>query len=1358
MIRRRISLILAILTVMTCMTPGSYVTVFARSGGGLTTDISAPPDDTGVMPQTGPDHEPTLPNTYTREEDAPAKEREESLYTKTIDNGDGTKTLEVYGTPVRYITEDGSVKDISLTPVRDGSGGYRTGDHRLSISFPEKSDSGISLDTGKYVITATPVYENGTAVKTASAYLSDTDAIVYRCDPKTSYEYNITYSGYKENIVVSEYTGQTDFLFLLETDGLKLSGPEEENRSSGLILTDAEGKTVAAVGDIIVFTCDDRNNTFGNISYETVTEGREYLLRISLPAEYLADPATHYPIYIDPTLTVEEYNVTVGSIEDITVNQNHATDSPTSGTLYVGKAGANYGAMRSVMRFPELTLTGILPSSITSAVVHVRDLMCYGYSLQVDCYGYYGTLPTGSFTQTNMTWSGVYSTMQYYESGGAYHTSNSVCYGNGVANSHWYEFSILPAVQSWAQSQNTSSTFQKSQQGIAFKSTDTYEASSNEHYVCFGSYDRASYNPYLIITYIEPQSNSISLNSGSLSLLVGNGYSLSAQTMPTGQTVTWSSTNPAVATVNTSGYVSAKSTGSTVITASAGGVSASCLVAVGSLNGVYRIQNLDIYVTNSSGGYLADISSCPILSSYSYQSRNQLWLIENVSGTSRYILNPLSKTTFDYSGTDIGLTIGGENEIPSVIIFNISNDNQIFSEAQWYITGDEDVGFSIRSYNSGDYSILVRNNSSSGVELEYEENLIDEEDPVDKWIITDVDMQMNSPLVSSISSISVYQDSRLHWLPYISATDTFAAEQRIRFFSSNDSKVSVTESGTVTVAGDCPDNYTAIITAACGIYSTQLTVTAHQYCDFFWNNDYYAEAGRISLDERIIWLEDQDGDLLSCSGTGGVTFSAYSNNSFNHEWILLNSANNIIIQSIGNDLFLSVQSQAQAEGSLISLNQSANTLSQRFRFERLGNGNHYIITTASSGYTCAIAFNSNTGQFYQTNRLNTNDLLTFRIREGGSSKLPSGYYCMGNPFVSTDLNGITNYFYLSEPNYEAYLDFFSRTSDYPRWLLMYKGKGYYSIVDEPGENGLALTYTSGGVNLDIVSGNDNQLWECISNINTDLTYSFKVKGQNKYLMRNDTLGSRSHPVIADSSPASTEANWKMILVTQGDSWYNYGLIADVALIGIEDSTHSNSHITWMAEGMDKLFDKRKNNYPIFYNTVSIRYCYYSGMDSDDYLSLIKNAKLIIHRGHGNIDPDSSILLLTPRNNEGFIGNSCSFSGSSLQTNDLKNCECALFLSCRSGGFSDLDFSTSLVSRAVSCGAKLSIGICGIGNCPEINWFLDEYFEIIDQSGFISSPNYVNAFYTILSNIDYINSLPKSNKINTIFVCEIYEAE
>ena len=499
MIRRKVSLLLAILMVITTMTVG-FTPTAAGSDNGITTDISAPYDEYEEIrklkqkDQTDP------------ENNEPRQIGCESLYTKNIDNGDGTKTLEVYGEPVRYITKDGSVKDISLTPVRDGAG-FRTGDHRLSISFPEKAEDGINLNTGEHVITATPVTENGTAVKTGSSCLSDTDAIVYRKDSKTSYEYNITYSGYKENIVVSEYTGQTDYYFRIETDGLLLVASEgDPTRGAGLELKDADGRTVARIGNIIVFSSDNRNNTFGSISFETVTEGDEYIIRISVPESYLSDPTTHYPIYIDPTITVA-YNANNSStwddIEDITVNQNTTADSPTSGTLYVGKAGPNYGAMRSVMRFPELELYGIIPSSITSATVNVRDLMCYGYQIQVDCYGYGGTLPSTAFTTSNMTWSAIYNTMQYYESNNVYRSTNTVSYGDGCNNPvpFWYEFNILPVVQSWAQGRNAG-TLAKTDQAIVFKATDSYEQSTSTQYVCFGSYERNPYQPYLIIQYL----------------------------------------------------------------------------------------------------------------------------------------------------------------------------------------------------------------------------------------------------------------------------------------------------------------------------------------------------------------------------------------------------------------------------------------------------------------------------------------------------------------------------------------------------------------------------------------------------------------------------------------------------------------------------------------------------------------------------------------------------------------------------------------------------------------------------------------------------------------------------------------
>ena len=113
MIRRKVSLLLAILLVISTMTVG-FTPVTAGSDNGITTDISAPYDEyeeiRKLKQKDRADQEKTEPQVIQRE----------SLYTKTIDNGDGTKTLEVYGEPVRYEADDGSIKDISLVPVAKG--------------------------------------------------------------------------------------------------------------------------------------------------------------------------------------------------------------------------------------------------------------------------------------------------------------------------------------------------------------------------------------------------------------------------------------------------------------------------------------------------------------------------------------------------------------------------------------------------------------------------------------------------------------------------------------------------------------------------------------------------------------------------------------------------------------------------------------------------------------------------------------------------------------------------------------------------------------------------------------------------------------------------------------------------------------------------------------------------------------------------------------------------------------------------------------------------------------------------------------------------------------------------------------
>lgn len=113
----------------------------------------------------------------------------------------------------------------------------------------------------------------------------------------------------------------------------------------------------------------------------------------------------------------------------------------------------------------------------------------------------------------------------------------------------------------------------------------------------------------------------ISLNKSSLSLYIGDTSTLSSTVTPTGSVITWSSSNTNVATINSSGKVSAISSGTATITASIryNGVnySTSCSVKVtkptitlSSTSGsVYQGASVSISATTNPSGYSVTWSS-----------------------------------------------------------------------------------------------------------------------------------------------------------------------------------------------------------------------------------------------------------------------------------------------------------------------------------------------------------------------------------------------------------------------------------------------------------------------------------------------------------------------------------------------------------------------------------------------------------------------------------------------------------------------------------------------------------------------------------------------------------------------------
>ncbi len=594
---------------------------------------------------------------------------EKDLYTFVFANGDGTNTMRIYSHPVKYVAEDGSIRDISLDIEAKTGGGFVTADHEIITTFESKLTEGVSLEYNDIELTLVPALGLGTM---PTAELStDGKVVTYEMNDITSFVYELTYAGFKEDIVVEEYTGQTEYEFTLFTNGLTLC---EEYGS--YYLADAEGNIEATIGDIIVFTADERNNTMGSMSCETVRADQEYVLTIHLDAEYLADEDTAYPIRIDPTIEINYDNNGNGAIEDVTINQNTAF-SGTSGSLYVGRHPAG-SLSRVLMRFPNLSLNGIAADQITSATVEIRDLMCQGdEDITVECHIYNKAALSWSESGTT-TWTSVGAAYL-----GSLLDSHVISYGQGNVGNHRYSFNILAAAKAWA------SGTQSPSKGLVFKANSAFENQSGDAvktwYKTFAAYNRSDNRPSLSIEYHR----TLSLNYSSVSIPEGGERTLVA-TNSSGQIVVWSTSNSSIATVNIAGRVTGIRSGTTTITATMtdeDGLThtASCKVSVYIPSGVYRLKNVDngLYLDVSGGGTTAGTEIQQWARATSDTNRNQLFKLVYMgtygsANLNYYCIRPMTNSgmgvfaPYSSNGENVTLQTMSTSDLWSMISYNQS--------------------------------------------------------------------------------------------------------------------------------------------------------------------------------------------------------------------------------------------------------------------------------------------------------------------------------------------------------------------------------------------------------------------------------------------------------------------------------------------------------------------------------------------------------------------------------------------------------------------------------------------------------------------------------------------------------------
>ena len=422
------------------------------------------------------------------------KADEKNLNSFVFENVDGSNSLYLFSYPVKYIDDDGNIRDKSLDIIeKNDSDAFITESSDIKTIFNYDLAEGIDISFYGNDLNFCPLFlENN---NTKPILSDDSKSLLYDIDNDVCLDYSLTYQGVKENIIVNNYNGVNTFSFSLKTNGLHLN----YNDVDEICFYNDKEESVGSIGQIITNDSSDKV-IVGKAEFETIEENEKYIINISIDDDFLNCTETVYPLYIDPTINVDyshcgpygAYNE-AGIVHSTIYSDNTCVHNST---IVTGKY--NNTIARSLMRFPGLIdYNGVCflsmdDSLINSAKVYLRDV---GYQSDINAMNVY-------CHQYNMNWSNT-SNLLWDTYANNYDNNilsyNCICHSNGITQNpmHTYAFDITSLAREWANGG------QYWKNGIMFKADSIVEAGSTL-YSSFGNYNSVYYAPYLIIDYETP--------------------------------------------------------------------------------------------------------------------------------------------------------------------------------------------------------------------------------------------------------------------------------------------------------------------------------------------------------------------------------------------------------------------------------------------------------------------------------------------------------------------------------------------------------------------------------------------------------------------------------------------------------------------------------------------------------------------------------------------------------------------------------------------------------------------------------------------------------------------------------------
>ena len=461
------------------------------------------------------------------------REQEDDLYTLIYQNQNGDNTMFCFSYPVKYIDENGTVKDkstkISATSHRENYS-FVSADNDIVTYFPTllTSETLLSLEKDDVSITMYPInvksqlksitgvnnIAKASNINESSGIVRDSVTYANVFGAETSIRYSLTYEGIKEEIILEKRCGINKFEFKINIGSLI---PSYGDDGSIVLKKPSSNEASCFLSPIVAYdslgteiTVDSLSHIThkNSMSFSKLDNNGNYKITVVVDKDFLESPETEYPVYIDPSFTISTSNA---QIEDTTIYYNSNVNYGSSTQHY---PGFNDEPARSLFRFPGLmsntTFKILRPSQVLSAKLVLRDV--YPNSERHTITAYRVTQSWSENTVTGAT--------HWYKYTGAM-GSQIVYSNNGYSNSdgsgssgYWYPFDITAAVKDWM----VGNTYghRNEHYGVMLKSNKESESTGCKYFAAKEYTLYPELRPRLCITYSALQGENPNIDAGAI--------------------------------------------------------------------------------------------------------------------------------------------------------------------------------------------------------------------------------------------------------------------------------------------------------------------------------------------------------------------------------------------------------------------------------------------------------------------------------------------------------------------------------------------------------------------------------------------------------------------------------------------------------------------------------------------------------------------------------------------------------------------------------------------------------------------------------------------------------------------------